>query len=246
MKEFENALDDRAEGFLKSGDLASSIAEHAFKVDVDDITRNRWRQLMGLMREVDTWADDTETPREEVLLGLADFTLFENRYPDLRPNELGTEAHEKVLRRAERILKIGDFIAQTSSPDRFTKLRISEAHHTVNLFTDVATEHVRGQDQFEKKFIPNLRELGAAATLWDSLIDGKMDWRNGSQIIKPSPKYYEAITRAMLQRAKTDAPVLIRPEPLTHLAIKSVMRVKNRFKNGIPEYSTLRMFDRDK
>jgi hypothetical protein len=101
-------LDDRAGAYRKSGDMVAAIARRHNHLDIDDTTQERWRQLMGLMREVDTWADDTDATHEEVLLGLMDFGLFQERYPALAPGELTFESHLAMLTRARRILKVGE------------------------------------------------------------------------------------------------------------------------------------------
>ena len=238
--------DDRAPAYLKSGDMAVAMATEHYGLDIDAATHERWRQLMGLMREVDTWADNTDVSPGEVCAGLADFTAFKDLYPALAPGEVSTETRVRLLRRTARILRLGRYALRADSPVRFVALRVAEARETVDLFEDVATDYVNGQSDFGQRFMPTLRALGEAATLWDSLVDGKSDWRKGDQILKPNPEYYSQITAAMLQRTKLGGAALLHFKPLMHLGIKGGLRVVNRIKHGIPDYSTLHLFRRQK
>ena len=235
----DKPIDDRAEAYRKSGDLVAAIARSHNHLDVDELTVERWRQLMGLMREVDTWADDTDATREDVLMGLVDFSMFKDRYPALAPGQLELEAHLSLLKRADRILKVGEFASRELSVRRFVALRAIEARETVNMLGDIATPHVVEQPGFDDEFLPVMRALGEAATLWDSLIDGRQDVRAGKQVLEPNVEYYAVITGAMLGRAKLGGAALLHFAPYKHLGAKVWERVTNRVKNGIPEYSTL-------
>ena len=237
-------LDDRAEAYSKSGDMVVAIAQSHTHVDVDDLTRARWRQLMGLMREVDTWADDTDATPVDVMEGLAAFDMFRDRYPDLAPETLDEPMQEALAHRTIRILKLGERVAQTTTPRRYVALRILEAREAVNLFADTATAYVCEQPAFDEKLMPTLRALGEAATLWDSIIDGKKDVRMGKQALRPNAEYYARLTGAMLLRTRLGGAAMLHVGPNVQLGIKVGMRVMNRIRNGIPEYSSLRVFSR--
>lgn len=232
-------LDDRADAYRRSGDMVAAIARRHSGIDVDELTKERWRQLMGLMREVDTWADDTDATRLEVLEGLVDFGMFQERYPHLAPGELTIEAHLAMLRRADHILRVGELASREVSVRRFMALRITEAAETVNMFEDTATPHVAEQSGFKEEFIPTLRALGEAATLWDSLIDARQDLRDGKQVIRPNAEFYARISGAMLRRVKLGGAAMLHFEPNMHIGIKVGERVINRVRNGVTEYSTL-------
>jgi hypothetical protein len=243
-KHLNTPFDDRAEAYTKSGDMVVAIARTHAGVDVDEETHARWRQMMGLMREVDTWADDTDATTFDVVEGLATFELFRERYPDLAPEKMDPSMHEALALRTIRILKLGQSVAQAETPKRYVALRIAEAREAVNLFDDTASPYVHEQSAFDQRLMPTLRALGETATLWDSIIDGKKDVRTGKQVVEPSPEYYARLTSAMLVRAARGAPALLHVEPNVQLAIKVGMRVKNRISNGVPEYSSLRTFSR--
>lgn len=232
-------LDDRAEAYRKSGDMVAAIARRHNHIDIDNLTLERWRDLMGLMREVDTWADDTDVTHEEVLTGLADFSQFEDRYPSLAPDQLSVEARLALLRRTSHILKVGEYASRELSPRRFMALRAIEARETVNMLGDVATPHVAEQPGFREEFLPVMRALGEAATLWDSIVDGRQDVRAGKQALKPRTEYYARLAGGALLRAKLGGAALLHAEPHRHLAVKLKERAANRLRNGVPEYSTL-------
>lgn len=236
--------DDRAPAYLKSGDLAVAIAKQHHDLDIDATTHERWRQLMALLREVDTWADDTNVTSEEVHAGLESFDDFKDLYPALAPENLDAEARDRLLRRTDKILKLGHYIAHTDSLTRFITLRIAEARESVNLFEDTATPHVSEQPRFKSEFMPTLRSLGQAATLWDSVIDGWRDSKTGKQILEPNLNYYIRTTGAVLQQGKPAGKALMHTGPFIHIGIKGALRVVNRIQHGIPEYSTVRLFDR--
>jgi len=237
-------LDDRADAYQKSGDMVTAIARAHHHIDIDSLTQVRWREMMGLMREVDTWADDTDVTHEEVIEGLETFEMFNERYPSLTPEMLGEEAHEAMVRRAARVLKLGERVAQATTPRRFVALRTVEGTEATNLFEDIATAEVTKQPGFSEGLMPTLRALGEAATLWDSIIDGGKDYRIGKQILEPNAEYYARLTGAMLLRAKIGSAALLHVEPNYHLGVKVGKRVVNRIRNGVPEYSSLRTFSR--
>lgn len=250
LESMENAKDyvwdDRAPAYLKSGDLAAAIATQHHGLDVDVVTHERWRQLMGLMREVDTWADETSATTDEIRAGLADFTDFQELYPALAPDALEPREQAALLDRTAKILRLGGYAMRATSVERFVALRVAEARESVNLFEDTATRHVTEQPRFATEFMPTLRSLGEAATLWDSLIDGKRDVRFGKQAVKTGPEYYTKVTVAMLERTRSGGSALLHAGPLIHLGIKGGLRLVNRIKRGIPAYSTLRLFQRPK
>ncbi|MEO7904335.1 MAG: hypothetical protein ABIR91_00925, partial [Candidatus Saccharimonadales bacterium] len=212
-------FDDRAYAYLKSGDLVTAIARQHCRVDVDTTSHLRWRQLMGLMREVDTWADDSDVSRDVVITGLYDFVLFKDRSPDLTTAATGDVVHAAVLRRAEYILQLGDVISQTTTLDDFVELRIQEAYETVNLFADTATPHVSEQAAFADDFLPTVRALGAAATLYDSMVDGKKDVQQGKQVLVPNREYYQALGKATVQQGKLGGAALLHVGPLWNLGV---------------------------
>ena len=238
----EILFDDRAQAYLRSGDVAAAIAEQHFGIDVDDITRQRWRELMGLLREVDTWVDDTGVSPDETLDSLRRFDLFGTRYPYLAPASLGPEIQATMLKRTARILKFGQLATQTTSVRRFVAYRTLEGCESVRLFGDCASSFVLSQPSFGEEFLPALGVLGASATLCDSLIDGRIDARDGKLQLEPGKEYYIVVTGAMLHLARGKLRCLMHRGPITYGGLKVAERLANRIKNGIPSYSNLYRF----
>lgn len=235
-------FDDRAHAYRRSGDIAATIATQHFGIDVDPLTRLRWRDMMSLLREVDTWADDTAVSSSEVIDNLADFSIFERRYPHLSPLALGTEVQGTMLRRTEHILRLGQLAAHATSLGRFVAFRALEGREAVQLFGDCATEHVESQSAFRKEFLPTLAALGAGATLWDSLIDGRSDFSTGKQRVLPDKEYYLALAGTMLHLARGNVRCLLHPGPIYYGGLKIADRIANRVRNGVPIYSNLHRF----
>ena len=240
----EQLYDDRAHVYHKSGDLLVAIARHHHGLHIDNPTHERWRQLMGLMREVDTWLDDSPVTPDEVITELDSFEQFENRYPDLTASEVGAENHENMVKRAALIAQIGERVMCTPDVSEFIGLRIQEAEETVNLLGDTATERVKTQPEFDTEFLPTIRALGAAATLFDSLIDGRRDVKEGKQIIRPNWRYYKEVGLAMKDQGKIGGPALLHPAPWFHIGVKGIERSVNRVKNGMKSYSNLNILGR--
>ena len=238
----ENGIfDDRAAAYAVSGDIAAGIARQHHGLHIDTVTRERWRQLMSVMREVDTWADSGTVSTAEVLGELASYRLFGERYPLLSPGELGPETHRKLVARARTVLALGDMAAHTLSLPLFISYREGEADETVQAFGDVATDTVWSQPAFGAGFLITMSHLAQGATLWDSMIDGPKDFRTGRQRIEPDGNYYYRLLRQIGYHGKTNGRALLPPAPAMAILKKGGLRVVNRLRNGIPDYSTLRI-----
>lgn len=229
--------DDRAWVYRKSGDLLATIASQHHKLTIDEVTHERWCELMGLMREVDTWLDDTAVSSDEVMQELRDFTQFKALYPELDAAAIGADVHERMVGRVAIVAAAGAQIATTQNIDEFIQLRTLEAFETVNCVGDAATTAVREQPAFEEKFLPTMRALGAAATLFDSLIDARQDCHEGKQQIEPTTQYYVAVARAMKEQGKQGYQALLRPSVVNQIARKGIARSLNRARHGMTPYS---------
>ena len=237
--EATHPIDDRAESFLQVGDVAWHIAEKHSNVSVDDVTHQRWRQLMGLLREFDTLVDDTPITDADALNRLRDFSEFESRYPALSPAELGPELFEALLQRTQRLLKLGHFVAQSETPDRFVKLRLNEGIQTANLLGDSATDCVKEQPNFNDKFLPTMRSLASVACTLDSITDAREDYRRGKIKIQPNGNYFKPLIGASVTHAQLGARALLHPAVMWQFAEMSVIRLRNRIVHGKTDSSSL-------
>ena len=236
------AVDDRADSFLQVGDVAKRVAESHSNISIDGVTHERWRQLMGLLREVDTLVDDTSTTKEQVLLMLSDFTPFSDRYPALAPEVLGENIHKKLLGRTQHLLRLGEFVANATSVERFVKLRISEGRQTANLLEDSATSYVLEQPDFYASFLPAMQSLGVAASTIDSITDARADYRNHKIALTPSSKYYGQLAKVTMEYAPRSIDALLHPAIMKEFAVMSMVRLRNRIRHGMTDSSSLNNF----
>jgi hypothetical protein len=209
MQNFEGALDDRAESFLRVGTVAKLVAEHHSNVQIDTVTHQRWRDTLGILREVDTYADDVALSDKEVLHQLEIFSTFSNRYPSLDPTNLGEESHAVMLARVKRILKLGRHIAESQTMSRFIALRIKEGKETAGFLADTATEQVRAQPAFYDDYIPTMESLAVTANLMDSILDGRIDQADGKLAHPANKEYYGALVAHALREARPGAQGLL-------------------------------------
>jgi len=234
-------IDDRWKSYMRLGDMMVSIAERHHHIDIDETTHARWRQLMGIMREVDTWVDDTDVTPQEVLRGIESFDRFRARYPDIAPEALDQSVTESRLARVDRIIKLGVQVATTTSIEEFIEARLGEADETIGFFGDAATPYVQSQPDFKEKCMPTLQAMGEFSVLWDSITDGRSDVKLSRQALVPNGEYYKKLGSAALERLRFTRGASRHFEPWRHFAAHAGIRLVNRFKNGIPEYSTLRV-----
>ena len=237
-----HAIDDRADSFLQVGDVAKKVAECHSNVDVDELTHERWRQLMGLLREVDTLVDDTSATKEQVMVMLNDFTPFSERYPALTPESLGENTHEKLLVRTQHLLTLGEFVAHATSVERFVKLRVNEGRQTANLLEDSATPYVLEQPAFYDSFLPAMQALGVTASTIDSITDARADYRNHKIALTPGLEYYRQLTKATIEYSPGSISALMHPAIMKEFAVMSIVRLRNRMRHGVTDSSSLHNF----
>jgi len=171
-------LDDTAGYYPQLADLLTSVAASHCDVAIDQTTHMRWRDIMGLMRDVDTNAD-AGLDRSIITDQLATFDQLSEHYPSLNPESLGPKTHQALQHRALHILRIGSLISLQDTLRRYTLLRGSEARHTAYLFSDSATDAVQQQPAFKHSFMPLLERMAISATLLDSVVDAGKDFAGG-------------------------------------------------------------------
>lgn len=231
MDKFYNSLDDRAESFLQVGTVAKKIAEDHVGLSVDDVTHERWSQLMGLLREVDTLADDGDISSEQVLARLNDFSEFSERYPALTRNQLGNDVTEVLINRTDRVLRIGKSIAQTTSIQRFTALRIVEGREVATYLADTATEAVREQPGFNEEFLPTMQSMAVTANLLDSLTDGRADFKHGKVMRRADAEFYKTLLGQVPRHAKLGRRALMHTSVMQEFGLMSWNRLVNRVRH---------------
>jgi hypothetical protein len=166
-------------------DLLNSVAHEHCGVEVDETTLLRWRDLMGIMREIDTQADDSGVDHDEILRQMESFERFEERYPHITPDAIGQETFSQLLMRTRKILKLGEQVARATTDSRYVKLRAGEALHTAEVFRDSATHYVVDQSAFGNSFMPLLRRMAVLSCFIDSAHDLKKDYAEGKSVLQP-------------------------------------------------------------
>ena len=243
-REPSGIFDDRADAYKVSGDLLVGIAKAHFDLTIDPLTHGRWREAMAIMREIDTHADNDDIDPEQVLDELSDYSIYAESYPLLSPTELGKPLHEKVVGRVDTILAIGAYASQNTSLDQYIELRVNEAYETIEILGDLASSELTENKIFTQHYLPAIFHLGAAATLWDSIIDGPRDYRHDELSIKPNPRYYRELSKGVVEHGRASQGALFHVAPLAAIARKGVARAINRARNGMTDYTTLRVLGR--
>lgn len=239
MSSSEIMRDDRAPSFFRFGQVVCLIAEKHFRIPLDETTAQRWRELMGLLREFDTLADDGSISRARALRLLENFESFASSYPHLAPDSLPAETFERLLQQTGEILDIGDQVAQEQDIDEYIRLRKVEAISTTDLLALTATSEMRDDIRFDFRFMPAMRKLGETACLLDSIVDAQHDFVVDKLAIEPNRAFYIATSRALYHSARESIPVLEHSAILKELGAIAIVRARNRIQNGLQPYSTL-------
>lgn len=231
--------DDRSDSFRMIGDIIAAVAEN-YNIDVDRITRARWRDTLGLLREFDTLVDDLEMPTKQALSELQTFIRFKKNYPNLGPPSIDAATHKRMVQRVEVILEHGRKISSTSDIEEFVHNRREEVYHTAELLADCASSDTTTQPGFYTAFMPTLRTMGGAANFIDTMLDYNQDKKEGKVSIEASVDFYRTLGANALAEFGQASHILISPGIIRQFYDMSVMRLKNRIKHGKRPYSSLR------
>lgn len=231
--------DDRSDSFRMIGDVVARVAE-TYGISIDQTTLNRWRDLIGLLREFDTLVDDQGISPDTALTELEHFEEFSANYPHLTPDAVGIDTHQRMVKRVGIILKHSRAIQQTQNIAEFVHHRREEVLHTAELVADCATSDTTTQPGFYTQFMPTLRSMGLAANFIDTLSDFRQDKHEQKVTIRGSPAFLVAIGGAAFRSFSRSAHVL-KDAPTRRLFWDmSKMRLHNRREHGSRPYSSLR------
>lgn len=234
------AWDDRAPSFRQVGDVAASVAEHHAGVQLDEVTRERWRELMALLREVDTHVDGGEVSHARVMAELRDFGGLRDYYPALAPEVMTTQQNEAVLARTETILALGRVATTTADVDEFMTARINEADETAGLLDDVASSDVVAQPQYEN-FQVAIRSMSRVACLLDTWLDASADRAAGTFFLPQNSGYRGRLLREAWHESPPAMRAVLHAHVLGGFAVMSVNRLQNRIRHGVSADSSLRI-----
>lgn len=243
--EREYIWDDRAPAFRLMGTTAALIAEKYCSVDVDDVTRARWSDGGALMREVDTYYDDISSnddavdARRDILSRLQSYDEFATLYPSLAPGVIDDERRGDLLKRAEHIMKLGEYVAGATTPYRYARLRAAEARESANVTIGVSTDHVHEQAAFRDKFVPVFQSFAIGACALDSTLDGWTDYKLGKASIRPTVGYYTELLRIGARPMAYGMRPLLHPSIAAQGLIMAQQRITTRLRNGMTSHSTM-------
>lgn len=184
---------DQADRYRQLGDLLRVIAEDHCGIAVDHTTHQRWREIMGLMTEVDNYVDNrivtgTGTP-EELVAELEAFIRFRDRYPHLAPEVVDQQTWQAMKGTATDIISSFLVLRETQTYEDYMAARRTEAEATAGLFAACATDTVREQPAFYGEFMPILERVGVGACFLDSANDLADDYKSGISSLDPRIGY---------------------------------------------------------
>ncbi len=200
------------------------IARTQHLLDLSATTVERWGQLLQLMREADTEADDLQG-HDQLLDSLRSFDAFRQRYPLLEPSQLPCD-EDVFFDRIRLILEQGRKLSEATNLKAYTEVRHVEARYTADVFELIAEKEDRKQLGFDD-FMCTLERLTIAAGFVDTAIDAPKDYKFGVMQLRLS-----AFGRASLlaKGAGELAPILdelIDPRILASLARMSIQSVQS-------------------
>ena len=234
-------IDDRIEGYRSVGDTLGHLALRS-GVDVDDTTLDRWRDLMGLMREFDTYVDEIVGDDSKAMAVLADFNFFRERYPTLDRPIIGVGRFDALLENTQTILEIGKSISRETDGSNLIDLRTAEAYYTAEMLRIAATDGVRDQEEFNT-FMWHATGLGIAANLGDTMLDARTDFARGKTQFEPTWGFYRQVGRAVSRHAMPHMTVALHSETIRLRTIMLWRRISNRLRNGATPYSNLHIIE---
>jgi hypothetical protein len=207
----EESWDRRAHLAGRVSDVIVAVANSHFDIDVDAETRTRWSELMQLMREVDTKADEPGST-SSILEELQQFTLFENKYASLAPESFSDNVQASIGARVISILRDGERLASAETEYRYLAARRHEATQVAGLFSDTASEYVKSQPPFNEAFIPFLERLTIAANYFDSARDLPSDYKEGIVAFRPTRTFQAQLIKRTFDGVLSEYPALLHRE----------------------------------
>lgn len=187
---------DDAEKYRQLADLLRAIAEQYCNTPIDETTRHRWREIVALMMEVDSYIDNRIVPgvstETKIVEELESFDRFRGRYPHITPEVLGEAVWMRLECTAREIVGHFQLLMEVTSYDEYVQHRTNEAVATAKLFDVCATDVVASNPTFHEKFMPILERLGISACMLDSAYDLANDYKEGKTSLRPSWSRIEA------------------------------------------------------
>lgn len=203
--------DRRAHLSSRVSDVIVAVAQYHFHVDIDTETQQRWSELMQLMREIDTKADEPGS-KKMILSELEHFRQFDRRYQHIAPGNFPDDRQAQIGNRVFSILTDGERLTSSTSDYRYIAARRHEAVEVARLFGDTASDFVRTQENFFDDFIPFLEQLTIAANYFDSARDLPEDKRDNIVTIEPTAKLRAHLLKRTADIIAAEYPAMLHKE----------------------------------
>lgn len=160
-----------------------------FGVEVDHTTRERWRDVIGLARGIDTYLDEGDrgmlnARTAEVMSALAQPDFLTEQFPAISLEHLGPTGYQHLCKRAYDILTLNQIIKATDSLSLYAQQRRVEGQLYADLITSVATSAVAVQPGYHT-FCRWLRVTGEITNLGNSFRDIWADYESGEITLRP-------------------------------------------------------------
>lgn len=176
--------------YRQIGNMFCVIAEDYCDVPIDETTRLRWREMMPLIMEVDTYVDERIVPglntEHDLVDELERFDRFRDRYPNLAPEVLGPKTWGSMESKAREVVGHFQDLAFATTYDEYLDHRCREGTATAELFEVCATDSVRASPNFETVFMQGFKDMVVSGCLLDSAGDLVKDVREGKASLVPS------------------------------------------------------------
>lgn len=230
--------DDRAPSFRLLADGATHVAKQ-YGIEVDTTTYERWSDMGGLLRELDTLHDDFDVSADEILERLRGYEEFQDLYPTLSPDSLEPEKREKLFKTARNIFHLGARAALLTNAQEFATTRLEEGRVTAHLATDIATDEVLAHPNYDPQFVPAMEQFTIGGVFFDSLLDGFIDYRRGKTMVKPNWEYYKTVRKVGQTGMRSALKLMTHPRFSVFIFDMAQKRIRTRLKNGMTSYSSI-------
>jgi hypothetical protein len=175
--------------YERKADRYAHAVRAVFGVEVDQTTRERWRDVIGLARGIDTYLDegdrDTLHVRTvEVMSALAQPDFLTERFPAISLERLGPNGYRHLCGRIYDIMTLNQVIKTTDSLSLYAQLRRVEGKLYAGLITSVATPVIAVQPGYHR-FCRWLRVAGDVTNLGNSYRDIWSDYDRGEIALQP-------------------------------------------------------------
>lgn len=222
-------LDRRSRNLRRDADLIYQAAIDHCGVDMDEVTHERIRDKIGIMRDIDTYHDQpgSSISGSMELLTDPESPYFE-RYPSLFPDQMEQDSYEEFLRLTRDILLLGKLASAATQLDEFIYYRQFEGQLIGDWFAVSATPYVRQQPAFTENLVPLMQSVAIAGNFFDSFFDAPRDFIKGELHVWPSPTFFQRVGALAIHHAIPALGIVQYPAVRKELALTAKFRLINK------------------